>query len=245
VIPTASWPRCWRGSQESFLQSGAEVGRRTPSRRPTPSLSPSVGRRLRHVEAATVDLGPRGVDPEEHRRGGDGRPRPARSLATHVELGTFPVGHGDDARQLSLHPSPPPHVRVASHVFGLFTGIGAFLGSVLNVSLVFAGTADVNPAMLFVSGPSDPRLAQRQGGTGSTAALLAVGPAGTGPSSSPLLQPPPPPLALLAVRDLRAEAGTLRPCRESPRGEPVTLAWTRLRSRSAGKGGVDASANTP
>ena len=36
-------------------------------------------------------------------------------------------------------------------VLGLFTGIFAFLGAILNFSYVFAGTAGVNPAMIVVS----------------------------------------------------------------------------------------------
>jgi thiosulfate dehydrogenase [quinone] large subunit len=35
---------------------------------------------------------------------------------------------------------------------GLFTGIAAFLGSILNFSFVFAGSAGVNPAMILVAG---------------------------------------------------------------------------------------------
>ena len=37
-------------------------------------------------------------------------------------------------------------------IVGLFTGIAALLGSILNFSFVFAGSAGVNPAMLLVSG---------------------------------------------------------------------------------------------
>jgi thiosulfate dehydrogenase [quinone] large subunit len=37
-------------------------------------------------------------------------------------------------------------------ILGMFTGIAALLGSVLNFSFVFAGSAGVNPAMLLVSG---------------------------------------------------------------------------------------------
>jgi thiosulfate dehydrogenase [quinone] large subunit len=37
-------------------------------------------------------------------------------------------------------------------ILGLFTGIAAFLGSTLNFSFVFAGSAGVNPAMILVSG---------------------------------------------------------------------------------------------
>ena len=37
-------------------------------------------------------------------------------------------------------------------ILGLFTGIMAFLGAILNFSFVFAGTAGVNPAMILVSG---------------------------------------------------------------------------------------------
>lgn len=37
-------------------------------------------------------------------------------------------------------------------IVGLFTGIAAFLGAVLNFSFVFAGSAGVNPAMIVVSG---------------------------------------------------------------------------------------------
>jgi thiosulfate dehydrogenase [quinone] large subunit len=37
-------------------------------------------------------------------------------------------------------------------ILGLFVGIMAFLGSVLNFSFVFAGSSGVNPAMIVVSG---------------------------------------------------------------------------------------------
>jgi thiosulfate dehydrogenase [quinone] large subunit len=37
-------------------------------------------------------------------------------------------------------------------ILGLFVGIMAFLGAVLNFSFVFAGSAGVNPAMILVSG---------------------------------------------------------------------------------------------
>jgi thiosulfate dehydrogenase [quinone] large subunit len=37
-------------------------------------------------------------------------------------------------------------------ILGLFTGIMAFLGAILNFSFVFAGSAGVNPAMILVSG---------------------------------------------------------------------------------------------
>lgn len=37
-------------------------------------------------------------------------------------------------------------------ILGAFTGIMAFLGSIMNFSFVFAGTAGVNPAMIMVSG---------------------------------------------------------------------------------------------
>jgi thiosulfate dehydrogenase [quinone] large subunit len=37
-------------------------------------------------------------------------------------------------------------------IVGLFTGIAAFLGMVLNFSFAFAGSAGVNPAMILVSG---------------------------------------------------------------------------------------------
>lgn len=58
----------------------------------------------------------------------------------------------------TAHPVVGPLVAVGEVVigvaliFGIFTGIAAFLGSVLNFSFVFAGTAGVNPAMLVVSG---------------------------------------------------------------------------------------------
>lgn len=58
----------------------------------------------------------------------------------------------------TAHPFLGPLVAVGEVVIGialivgLFTGIAAFLGSVLNFSFVFAGTAGVNPAMLLVSG---------------------------------------------------------------------------------------------
>ncbi len=37
-------------------------------------------------------------------------------------------------------------------ILGLFTGIAAFLGAMLNFSFVFAGSAGVNPAMILISG---------------------------------------------------------------------------------------------
>jgi thiosulfate dehydrogenase (quinone) large subunit len=37
-------------------------------------------------------------------------------------------------------------------ILGLFTGIAAFLGAILNFSFVFAGSAGVNPAMILASG---------------------------------------------------------------------------------------------
>ena len=37
-------------------------------------------------------------------------------------------------------------------ILGLFTGIMAFLGAILNFSFIFAGSAGVNPAMIVVSG---------------------------------------------------------------------------------------------
>lgn len=37
-------------------------------------------------------------------------------------------------------------------IVGLLTGIAAFLGSILNFTFIFAGSAGVNPAMLFVAG---------------------------------------------------------------------------------------------
>lgn len=37
-------------------------------------------------------------------------------------------------------------------IVGLFTGIAAFLGAILNFSFAFAGSAGVNPAMILVSG---------------------------------------------------------------------------------------------
>jgi thiosulfate dehydrogenase [quinone] large subunit len=36
-------------------------------------------------------------------------------------------------------------------ILGLFTGIAAALGAILNFSFVFAGSAGVNPAMILVS----------------------------------------------------------------------------------------------
>jgi thiosulfate dehydrogenase [quinone] large subunit len=57
----------------------------------------------------------------------------------------------------TAHPVLGPIVAVGEVVIGvaliigLFTGIAAFLGAVLNFSFVFAGTAGVNPAMIVVS----------------------------------------------------------------------------------------------
>jgi thiosulfate dehydrogenase (quinone) large subunit len=56
------------------------------------------------------------------------------------------------------HPVLGPMVAVgelvigALLILGLFTGMAAFLGAVLNFSFVFAGSAGVNPAMILVSG---------------------------------------------------------------------------------------------
>jgi thiosulfate dehydrogenase [quinone] large subunit len=58
----------------------------------------------------------------------------------------------------TAHPVFGPMVAIGEIVIGLllivglFTGIAAFLGAVLNFSFVFAGSAGVNPAMILVSG---------------------------------------------------------------------------------------------
>lgn len=58
----------------------------------------------------------------------------------------------------SAHPWLGPLVAIGELVIGvlllvgLFTGLAAFLGAVLNFSFVFAGSAGVNPAMILVSG---------------------------------------------------------------------------------------------
>lgn len=58
----------------------------------------------------------------------------------------------------SAHPVLGPIVAIGELaiglllILGLFTGIAAFLGSMLNFSFVFAGSAGVNPAMILVSG---------------------------------------------------------------------------------------------
>lgn len=58
----------------------------------------------------------------------------------------------------SAHPVIGPLVAIGELVIGLvlilglFTGIAAFLGAVLNFSFVFAGSAGVNPAMILISG---------------------------------------------------------------------------------------------
>ena len=58
----------------------------------------------------------------------------------------------------TAHPVLGPLVAVGELVIGLalliglFTGIAAFLGSILNFSFVFAGSAGVNPAMLLIAG---------------------------------------------------------------------------------------------
>lgn len=57
----------------------------------------------------------------------------------------------------TAHPVVGPVVAIGEVVLGvllilgLFTGIAAFLGAVLNFSFVFAGSAGVNPAMIVVS----------------------------------------------------------------------------------------------
>ncbi|MFW6091236.1 MAG: DoxX family protein, partial [Actinomycetota bacterium] len=57
----------------------------------------------------------------------------------------------------TAHPVFGPMVAIGEVVIGvllilgLFTGIAAALGAVLNFSFVFAGTAGVNPAMILVS----------------------------------------------------------------------------------------------
>jgi thiosulfate dehydrogenase (quinone) large subunit len=58
----------------------------------------------------------------------------------------------------TAHPVFGPLVAIgevvigAMLILGLFTGIAALLGSILNFSFVFAGSSGVNPAMLLVSG---------------------------------------------------------------------------------------------
>lgn len=58
----------------------------------------------------------------------------------------------------TAHPVLGPLVAVGELVIGvllilgLFTGIAAFLGALLNFSFVFAGSAGVNPAMILMSG---------------------------------------------------------------------------------------------
>ncbi|MGH8927496.1 MAG: DoxX family protein, partial [Acidimicrobiia bacterium] len=60
--------------------------------------------------------------------------------------------------QTTGHPILGPMVAIGELVIGillilgLFTGIAAFLGSILNFSFVFAGSAGVNPAMIMISG---------------------------------------------------------------------------------------------
>jgi thiosulfate dehydrogenase [quinone] large subunit len=57
----------------------------------------------------------------------------------------------------TAHPVVGPVVAIGEVVLGvllilgLFTGVAAFLGAVLNFSFVFAGSAGVNPAMIVVS----------------------------------------------------------------------------------------------
>ena len=69
-------------------------------------------------------------------------------------------------------------------ILGLFTGIMAFLGAILNFSFVFAGTAGVNPAMIVVS--MFLILAWRNAGwrAGSTGSSSPLGTPGTGASCS-------------------------------------------------------------
>ncbi|MFP5252271.1 MAG: DoxX family protein [Actinomycetes bacterium] len=58
----------------------------------------------------------------------------------------------------SAHPVFGPTVAVGelliglALILGLFTGLAAFLGSILNFSFVFAGSAGVNPAMILIAG---------------------------------------------------------------------------------------------
>jgi thiosulfate dehydrogenase [quinone] large subunit len=57
----------------------------------------------------------------------------------------------------TAHPVLGPMVAVGEVVIGvalilgLFTGIAAFLGAILNFSFVFAGSAGINPAMIIVA----------------------------------------------------------------------------------------------
>jgi len=62
------------------------------------------------------------------------------------------VGPSVDHTTARLVPRPGEVVIGVALILGLFTGIAALVGSVLNFSFVFAGSAGVNPAMLLVSG---------------------------------------------------------------------------------------------
>ena len=69
-----------------------------------------------------------------------------------ADAGEDPARRGGIRARPKGRPRPIELTASAACLLGLFTGIMAFLGAVLNFSFVFAGSAGVNPAMILVSG---------------------------------------------------------------------------------------------